>query len=146
MSVYARFKRNPDGLRKLVELLEGTAPSKRQKMIEVGMAEDAEYTNLALQYMMTFEDVVGLPDSQLAEVCTKAPARMIGYAIAQLPGDVQKRFLSCCSRQNMFEVKDMIGINVGPREISGAQIKLVQVARELEGKGLVRVKKIPFSA
>ncbi len=144
MSVYARFKRSPEGFRKLVELLESTAPSKRQKMIEVGMAEDAEYTNRALSFMMTFDDIIKLPDTELAEVCAKAPARMIAYAISSLPEDTKKRFLNCCSRENLPGVRECIDIKVGPREISGAQIKLVQTARELEGQGFVRVKRIPL--
>ena len=71
MSVYARFKRSPEGFRKLVELLESTPPSRRQKMIDVGMEEDAEYTNRALQYVMNFDDIIKLPDTELAEVCAK---------------------------------------------------------------------------
>ena len=51
MGVYTRFKRNPDGLRQLVELLESTPSSRRQKMIDVGMQEDPDYTKQALQYV-----------------------------------------------------------------------------------------------
>src|SRR5436305_9736278 len=81
MSVYARFKRNPEGFRQLVELLESTPPSRRKKMIDVGMAEDPVYTQRAIEYMMTFEDVLKLPDMELAEVIATTPARMIAYSL-----------------------------------------------------------------
>ena len=144
MSVYARFKRSPDGFRKLVELLESTPLSRRQKMIDVGMQEDPEYTNKALQYVMNFDDIIKLPEPELAEVCAKAPAKMIGYAIHALSEDEKKKFFSCCKRENVSEVRDSADVNVGPREIGGAQLKLIQTARELEGQGFVRVKKIPL--
>src|SRR4051812_32826622 len=93
MSVYARFKRDPDGFRKLVELLETTPISRRQKMIDVGMAEDAPYTEKALSFVMTFEDVMKLPDLELAELIATAPTRMTGYAVAKASKEVQQRFL-----------------------------------------------------
>ena len=68
MSVYARFKRTQEGFRSLIELLETTPMSRRQKMIDVGMAEDPVYTEKALSYVLTFEDVIQLPDLELAEL------------------------------------------------------------------------------
>ena len=126
MSVYARFKRDQDGFRKLVELLESTPASRRQKMIDVGMEEDPDYTRKALEYIMTFDDVIRLPELELAEVCAKAPSKMMAYALSQQPQDVKERFLRC-----------------SPREITGAEIKVVETARDLERKGFVRIKKIP---
>src|SRR4051812_28580722 len=93
MSVYARFKRDPEGFRRLVELLETTPMSRRQRMIEVGMAEDKVYTEKALEYVLTFEDIITLPDMELAEVIATAPPRMTGYAVAKSPMDVKDRFL-----------------------------------------------------
>src|SRR5690242_9988567 len=93
MSVYARFKRDHEGLRKLVELLESTPLSRRQKMIDVGNAEDPEYTEKALKYLLTFEDVIKLPDLELAEVIGTAMPRITGYAISKSSPEIQERFL-----------------------------------------------------
>lgn len=144
MSVYARFKRSPDGFRKLVELLETTPVSRRQKMIEVGMAEDAAYTEKALRYVMDFKDIINLPDMELAEVCAKAPPRMIAFAICQLDEDVKQKFLRSCKPKVLAEVRDWIETKVGLREIGGAQLKVIESARELERSGFVRTKKIPL--
>jgi len=143
MGVYARFKRDDDGFRKLVELLETTPMSRRQKMIDVGMQEDADYTRKALEYVMTFEDITQLPDSELAEVCAKAPPKMLAYALSHQKPEVVERFLRCSPPHTATEVRDLIDVKVGPREITGAEIKIVETARDLERKGFVRVKKIP---
>jgi flagellar motor switch protein FliG len=144
MSVYARFKRSPEGFRKLVELLETTPIARRQKMIDVGMEEDAEYTKKALEYVMDFQDILNLPDMELAEVCAKAPPRMLAYAISQSTADIKERFLRCSKPKVGSEIRDYMEVKIGLREIGGAQLKVVESARELERNGFVRTKKIPL--
>jgi flagellar motor switch protein FliG len=144
MSVYARFKRSPDGFRKLVELLETTPIARRQKMIDVGMEEDPEYTKKALEYVLDFQDVLNLPEMELAEVCAKAPSRMLAYAISQSSEDVKQKVLRCCKPKVLSEVRDYMEVKIGLREIGGAQLKIVESARELERNGFVRTKQIPL--
>src|SRR4051812_12654668 len=93
MAIYTRFKRGPEGFRALVELLETTPTTRRKKMIDAGMAEDAFFTERALQYMMTFQDVMDLPDMELAELIALAPVRTVAFAIRSSPPEVQKRFI-----------------------------------------------------
>lgn len=143
MSVYARFKKDPDGFRKLIELLETTPVVRRQKMIDVGMQEDAVYTQRALELMMTFEDVLGLPDLELAEVVAAAPARMLAFAICKAGEEIHKRFLGNAQPKVRAEIRDFLLVNAGPREIGGAQLKIVEIARQLERRGRVSAKKIP---
>ena len=143
MSVYARFKKNPDGLRALVELLESTPASRRQRMIEVGMEEDPAYTERALSFMMTFEDILTLPDLELAEVLAQAPPKMSAYAVALAPEETKIRFLKNAIPKVMAQIKDSLIDKVGPREVGGAQMKLIETARKLEKQGFVRAKKIP---
>lgn len=143
MSVYARFKRSPDGFRKLVELLETTPVSRRQKMIDVGMAEDPEYTRRALEMVMTFKDITELPDVELAEVCAKAPPRMIAYSLNLSDDGTKTRFLRCCKPPVAAEVRDLMEVKVGPAEVGGAQLKVVETARDLERRGFVKTKRIP---
>lgn len=142
MSVYARFKRSPDGFRKLVELLETTPASRRQKMIDVGMAEDPEYTRRALEMVMTFKDITELPDMELAEVCAKASPRMLAYALNLANEETKTRFLKCSKPRVAAEVRDLLGSKIGVAEVGGAQLKIVETARDLERRGFVRTKKI----
>ncbi len=143
MGVYTRFKRNPEGFRALVELLETTPSSRRQKMIDIGMQEDPEYTERAMQFMLTFRDIIELPDMELAELMAKAPARMIAYSLNTAPPEISQRFLKCCKPPVAAEVRDFMSVKIGSREIGGAQLKLVETARELEKLGLLKTKRIP---
>jgi flagellar motor switch protein FliG len=143
MSIYWRYKQSPEGFRKLVELLETTPMSRRQKMIDAGLAEDSRYTNQALQYVMEFKDILGLPDSELAEVLARSPGRIVAYALSGLEQTHRDRFLKCVPPKLMSEVKDFLDARPLPTDISGARYKLITVARELERVGLVKTKAIP---
>jgi flagellar motor switch protein FliG len=145
MGVYARFKRDPNGFRRLVELLEATPKSRRDRMIEVGHQEDRDYTEKAMSYMMTFEDVLKMPDAELAELMAAAPTRVIGTAISRAPEDVRERFLRNCPLGRGGEVKDYIKSDVALSAIGGAQLKLVEITRGLERQGLIKTKQIPVS-
>src|SRR5271156_394778 len=95
MGVYTRFKRSPEGLRALVELLETTPIDRRKRMIEMGMAEDAAFTKRAQEFMLSFEDLVQLPDPELAELIALAPPRITACAMSNAEDGTQKRFLRC---------------------------------------------------
>ena len=144
MSVYSRFKKAPNGFRSLVELLETTPLARRQKMIDVGMTEDPEYTARALELVLSFEDIVSLPDLELAEVVAAAPPRMTAIAISQLGEDVKTRFMLNAQPRVRADIKDYLSVQSGLREIGGAQLKLVEVTRQLERKGFVKTKRIPL--
>ncbi len=145
MGVYTRFKKEgSSGFRKLVELIESTPAIRRQKMIDVGMAEDAHYTQKAMEFMMKFDDIIKLPDLELAEVIAKTPSgRTVAYAIKPFPTDITDRFLKNAKPQIAAEVRDLLQIEIGAREIGGAQLKMIEIARSLERAGLVKSKRIP---
>jgi flagellar motor switch protein FliG len=146
MGIYWRYKQSADGFRNLVELLESTPLSRRQKMIDAGMAEDSKYTMDAMKYIMEFDDVVGLPDSELAEVMSASPARIVALALLGLETDKQERFLRCSKPAQASEIKLLLEAKGSPFEISGARVKLITIARSLEKKGLVKTKVIPNAA
>ena len=143
MSVYTRFKKDPDGLRNLVELLEVTPRERRTKMINVGMEEDADYTNKAVSLMMTFEDVLKLKDSELAELMVHAPLRSIGAAYSRQTPEYKRFVLSCCPMSKMGEIRDLFEMEFTLAEIGGAQLKLIEATRKLERQGTLQIKKIP---
>lgn len=143
MGVYTRYKREQDGFRKLVELLESTPMSKRERMIDVGMEEDPEYTQKALSYCITFEDVVNVSDMELAEITSACPPRMTGLAIAGLSEEIKARVLKNTMPKFVQDIKDAMEEKAHMREVGGAKLKLITVARELERKGHIKLKQIP---
>jgi flagellar motor switch protein FliG len=136
------YKRNPDGLRRLVELLETTPMERRTKMIDAGLKEDKHYTDMALSLMMSFADIVQMPDMELAEVVGTAPPRTIAAAIFQQPEEVRKRFLMCAPPKIRGDLKDYMTHEFTLREVGGARLKMVEIARGLERKGLIQTKRI----
>ena len=149
MGVYDRYKRDPSGFRKMVELLETTPISRRQRMIEVGMDEDPEYTRELLSYMITFEDVLNLPDLELAELLSSTPPRVVATAIAKASVEVRERFTRNTLPRNLAEMRDSIeavGVDPPLREIGGAQLKMIEFARKLEKTGKIKSKRIPEGA
>lgn len=146
MGIYTRYKRSPEGFRQLVELLESTPAARRQKLIDAGMAEDGEFTEKALRYIYSFQDIIDLPEPELAEVLTKANPRMIGLSVSQSAEDIQAKFLRCAPRKQQIEIRDYMEHKVSLREVGGAQMNLIATTRELERMGRVLTKKIPLSA
>ena len=143
MSIYSRYKRDPEGFRKLVELLESTPEIRRVKMIEAGMNEDPTYTQDALKFMLKFDDIIQMPPLEKAEVVHKAPAKSMAYALLNLPKEVQDRFLAQAQGSKGSEIKGHLDDKGSPFEISGARVKIITVARELERLGTIRTKAIP---
>jgi flagellar motor switch protein FliG len=144
MGVYTRFKKNPDGFRQLVELWETTPVIRRQKMIEIGMEEDAEYTQKLLQYVIQFEDILNLPRQELASVLSEISGRFIAYAIRTASQEFKDRVLEAAGPAISIEIKEFLDTpNVTSVQIGSAQLKMVELTRKLERRGIVTLKKIP---
>lgn len=143
MGIYTRYKRSPDGLRQLVELLEQKTGSKRQVLVDAGMNEDPDYTQLALQYVISFADVEGLNDMELAEVLSSTPAPVIGIAFSRSSAEVKQRVIKCANPRSAAEFKDSLENPDEKAPIGGAQLKLIASMRKLEKKGIVKVKRVP---
>jgi flagellar motor switch protein FliG len=144
MSVLSRFKNQQDGFRALIEIWESTPVDKRKKMIEVAQAEDPAYTAEALKLLLTFQDILQLPDLELAEVLSSANPRMVATAIAPLGEDIKARFMKNAKPNVIMAIREMAEVAAPAlREVGGAQLNLVTVARGLEKKGFVKTKKIP---
>lgn len=116
-------------------------------MIEVGMAEDPEYTKRAMEFTLNFDDIMHLPDLELAEVLASMPGRLIGFAIHQAPEEIKKRFMEKAQPRVYAEIKEALEMsNVSLAMIGSGQMKMIETARKLEKKGLVKAKKIPLRA
>jgi|GEM_PF-576156 len=133
-----------DGFRSLVALLETTPIERRQKMFDVGMLEDPEYTRQAMLYLMTFADVLSLNDLELAELLNRVPIRITALAVHPLGADVRARFLNQAPRKKQVDLKLLLeGEAPALGLVGGAQLQTVGHLRELEKLGVIRIKRIP---
>jgi flagellar motor switch protein FliG len=145
MGVFSRFKKSPEGLRQLVQLWETTPLVKRQKMIDIGLKEDPDYTKQALNYVMTFDDIIKLNDLELAEVLAGTPPVSVGYAIHSSAKEIKDRFLSKVVLNIGHQIKDVLERDgIGPTLVEAGQIKLIETARKLERTNVILTKRIPI--
>jgi hypothetical protein len=84
-----------------------------------------------------------LPDMELAEVCAKAPPRMLAYALNLADDATKQRFLRNSKPAVVAEIRDLLDVKIGAAEVGGAQLKVIETARDLERRGFVHTKKIP---
>ena len=144
MAIYTRFKKNPDGLRMLVALLESTAPYRREKMIDLGMLEDPEYTERALSYVITFRDILALSDPELTELLSHVPAQVAGTAAHHTDPDIKAKFERCAPGVMRAELHDIFTLEqCTDSHIGVCQLKMIAALRRLEQAGTIRIKKIP---
>lgn len=142
-----RFKKSKsDGFRQFIELIESTPASRRKHLVDVSMQEDPKYTEEALKYIITFQDILSMPDLELAEIIANSKPRTLAFAIRTLGEDVFKRFLRNAPHILAAQIKDEASVGCGLAEVGSAQLKLVSIARDLEKKGVINLKKIPIYA
>jgi flagellar motor switch protein FliG len=144
MGVYTRFKqKGAEGFRALIELMESTPVSRRQKMIDVGNAEDPLYTEEALRYVITFQDVLDMNEMELAELLSDVPAQVVAAAIAPLKEEVKLRFFKCLRGGALADVRLFLESQISLAQTGGAQLKMVASVRKMEKRGLFPKKAVP---
>ena len=141
--MYDRYKRDPDGFRRLVELLETTPLKRRQELVAAGLKEDADYTNAAMDHILTFQVVMALPQMELTEVLAGLKAKSVAHAILGLPEAERERLLACVQRAKVVEVNSYLDTTPSPIELGQAKKEAIIKARELERSGVLTVKRIP---
>ncbi|MGE4234298.1 MAG: FliG C-terminal domain-containing protein [Bacteriovoracia bacterium] len=143
MSIYARYKKSADGFRQLVELLEAAPKAKRDKMIEVGMQEDPDYTYKALEFVIHWEDILKLNELELAELVSAAPANFLAHAFSAASNEIKDTVLRCAKPPKNGEIKDFFESEISKAQIGVAQLKIITIMRDLERKGKIHTKRIP---
>lgn len=143
MGIYERYKKDPNGLRRLVELLETTPMKRRQELIDKGMAEDPDYTKAAVEFIITFQDILKLPDMELTELIAAMKPKNVAFCIHKEKDEDKQRFLACVQKTRVLEVHSYLDMTPGPVEIGGARKEAIEMARKLEASGLLSIKKIP---
>lgn len=144
MSIYDRYKKDPDGFRRLVELLETTPMKRRQELIDRGMKEDPSYTKAALDHIITFQDIVGLPEMELTEVIAAMKPKNVAFCIVKEENaQVKERFLACVQKTRVIEVHSYLDMTPAATEIGQAKKEAIAAARKLEQSGILNLKRIP---
>jgi flagellar motor switch protein FliG len=144
MSVYYRYKKTEGGFRSLVELMEQTPLSRLQKMIGVGMIDDPEYTQKALNYLISFDDICRASDPDLNEILKQTNnSKIIAYSFHAESSEMKQKVLKLVPRSIQQDVSLLLETPIALAENKGAQFKIIGITRELERNKVLSIKKIP---
>jgi len=151
MSVYQRYKKDSDGFRKIVQLMEVAPTVQREKMLRLGQKEDPEYTKKILQHMMVYEDFFKLPDMELAEVISACYPQALAALMSLMSKEDQERILKNAVPNSLRLLREQLEYcelqekKFSSTEIEMLQLKLIGFMRALERAGKIRVKIISAS-
>lgn len=138
-----RYLKMADGFRKYVELLETIPTSKRETLLTSAREENPEFAETVEKYVITFERIARLPETELAEILQSPSlkSQVIAIGIASVTDQAQKdKLLKTLPRTLLPQVNRDLTDNPTPSasDITGARLKWIMAARELE-----KQKKLP---
>lgn len=143
MSIVDRHKK-PGGFKKLVYSLEVTAPEKRAKILDSFRAEDPEFTKEVEACILTFEEIVTLPETAICEILHTANMKNVAFALYKADQSIVDKFKRNIPPKRMIEFRDesesIAEIRVADQ--MAAKFRIVEAARSCEEKGLISIKKM----
>lgn len=143
MSMFARYLRDQNGLRRLVELLETTPLKRREELIKAGAEEDPEVIALAMEYIITFRDIIDLDQMELTEVLAEMKPKAIAFCALSVTEKQKQKILDSIMRQLEVEVNSYLEFTPSASETGQARLTAIKAARSLEAANKIGLKKIP---
>ncbi len=143
MGVFARYMKDPEGLRKLVELLETTPLKRREELLDRGAKENAAIVDLVQELIITFRDIIELPQMELTEVLASMKGKSVAYCALSVDEEKRKKILGAIMTSAQLEVNSYLDFEPTPSEIGQAKLAAIKAARELEASGKLNLKRIP---
>lgn len=132
-----RFKKTRSGLIDFACILEQASPKAREKIIlEVGKIDPA-FLREALRKVVYFEELIYLDESLLAELFSHVAPRILAYALAKSDTSFTHRLtglLSLKQKRQWQEEVESFSKKPGASMVTGAQMQILKIARELEAK------------
>jgi flagellar motor switch protein FliG len=139
MSMLARY-RKPGGINQLIALLETCLSKKRETLMNTINAEDADFGALVRAKILTAERIFKWDPLTICEATTRMSDRTLAICLKGLPVGSFEIATHTMRDLKKREVKNIFdSVNPTPVEIESAQIKLVEIVRNLEKEGSLRL-------
>lgn len=147
MSVLGRF-RKPGGFQQLLTLIETCEPSKQQNLLNLVGTEDPGWAHLVRLKTLTFARVLSWPVETLMEITPHLPDPILAtaYQMAEQMAihgpPLHEKWLQSLPSIKAREVRSLAQtapFNIHEQIATG--IKVIQVVRSLEFRGLLRFSK-----
>lgn len=135
-----RYKR-AGGMKELVKLLESSPDSKKQKLMELIRAEDANFSLQVEARLLTWDHLKNAKPEILAEIIGLGPIPIVARAIVGEPEELLKFCDRCVKSFSEFKEAKEANQNTPPtaEQKAAAQRKLLEIAREVEIKNNVQI-------
>lgn len=145
MSTLGRF-RKPGGFQQLLALIETCDPAKQKNLMHLIGTEDPGWAHLVRLKALTFERIMSWPVEVLMEITPPLPDNILanGYKMAELISNgeqphLHEKWLKSIPSIKAKEIKDLASYQqLTAADQAASVVKLLQVVRELEAKGVIR--------
>jgi flagellar motor switch protein FliG len=139
MSMLARF-RKPGGVQQLVTLLESCLTKKREALITTIESEDPEFATMVKAKILTAPRVFKWDPLVVSEATTRLSERTLAIVLKGLPDECVGIAMHTMRDLKKREVMNILEtIKPTPVEIESAHIKLVEMVRNLEKEGSIKL-------
>lgn len=137
--------RKPGGFQQLLVLIETCDPVKQRSLMHLIGTEDPGWAHLVKLKALTFERVLSWPVEILQEITTDLPVQILATAyqmaghISKTEEDLQAKWLQSLPVMKAREVQELSRLaTFSSSEQTAAAIRVLQMVREVEGKGRIR--------
>lgn len=137
-------KRSFGGVDPVVELLSSLANNDGIEAIDELRRSDPELAAKVAAKTFFFDDFASLDERTLSDVLSEVPNGVLSVALRGVSDSVKEKFLSCLTERAARDVRFEMEINVrgaGAADIEERQREMVRIARALEQKGRVTLRK-----
>lgn len=142
MGMLDRYKKK-GGYLQLLQLLETSAPAKREQFLNLIAAESPTWEESLKKHILTVNRVYSWDGQNLVEIFTRVPPLMLANVLFGKSSEEVDQILSCLPPISKRKITDlMMEINPTPVEQSSALFKLLSEVRSIFAQGLLRMDKV----
>lgn len=132
-----RFKKSQQGLIEFATLIEQADPQHRAKIMEQAEKQDSEFLRKVMKRVVFFDELVYMEETILAEILSKTSAKVLAYAVHDMPEDFATKLLKQVGHRELKQFQDekeKMGAEISQGLVLGARKQILKNARVLEAQ------------
>lgn len=142
MAMLDRYRKS-GGFFQLVQLLETSVPSKKEKFLALIREESPAWENELKKYLFTFDKILNLSPESLREIWPRISEKVVSTAVWNLPPEQKEKFFQTLTIAQKRKFDEAFSMNPPtPGEILASQLRVIQEVRSMTQVGYLRLDKI----
>lgn len=143
MSLVNKYRKQPDGFLKLIQLIESSEPETQKNILHLVGSDDPGWAHLIKTKAITPERILTWPNSVLRKIFSKLNIPQISALYSTLNEEHRSTVLNAIQENQIRPVQDYTLDHPSEKgQIIAARIFLVQIVRDLEARGQLHFKDI----